>query len=257
VQCLRRFGVVVAERLVELGVFLRLHLPRLPQPDRLTAVQRLLFDLLRLGLPFPFFVFHIHHDGMFQEVRELLHQRAQLPFIEEVLGIFLEMQDHVGATGRLVERFDRVLPLTVRDPFRAFAARPGSAGAHSHFVRDHEGGVEADTELADQSGGRVRVVLLLHRFEEGLGARFRHGAEVVDHLGPTHADAVIRDGQRPRLFVGRQLDLPILVVFEGGLVIERIELHLVDGVRRVRDQLAQEDLAVGIERVGDEVEQLP
>ena len=37
---------------------------------------------------------------------------------------------------------------------------------------------------------------------------------------------------------------------------QRVELDLVDGVGGVADQLAEEDLLVGVERVGDEVEEL-
>jgi hypothetical protein len=41
-----------------------------------------------------------------------------------------------------------------------------------------------------------------------------------------------------------------------GRVVERLETQLVAGVGRVRDQLAQEDFLVGIQRVRDEVQQL-
>ena len=46
-----------------------------------------------------------------------------------------------------------------------------------------------------------------------------------------------------------------LVLVQRRLV-ERLEAQLVAGVRRVRDQLAQEDLLVGVQRVGDQVQQL-
>ena len=42
---------------------------------------------------------------------------------------------------------------------------------------------------------------------------------------------------------------------EGGIV-QRLEAQLVAGVGGVGDQCAEEDLRVGIERVGDEVQQL-
>ena len=46
-----------------------------------------------------------------------------------------------------------------------------------------------------------------------------------------------------------------LVLVQLGLV-DRLEAQLVAGVRRVRDQLAQEDLLVRVQRVGDEVQDL-
>ena len=46
-----------------------------------------------------------------------------------------------------------------------------------------------------------------------------------------------------------------LVFVQRGLV-DGLEAQLVAGVRRIRDQLAQEDFLVGVERVRDEVQQL-
>ena len=39
-------------------------------------------------------------------------------------------------------------------------------------------------------------------------------------------------------------------------MVQRLEAQLVAGVRRIRDQLAQEDLLVRVQRVGDEVQDL-
>ena len=46
-----------------------------------------------------------------------------------------------------------------------------------------------------------------------------------------------------------------LAFVQLGLV-DRLEAQLVAGVRRVRDQLAEKDLLVRVERVGDEVQDL-
>ena len=171
------------------------------------------------------------------------------------MGIVLEMENDIGATGRFVGLFDGVLALAIRDPADAIGGSAGRAGLHGHRVGDHERGIEADAELADQPR-RVRVVLGLHRIHKRLGARLRHRAEQVDHLLAAHADAVVRNGQRLRLGVRRDFDFPIFIAFERLIVVERIELHLVDGIRGVRDQLAQENLAVRIERMGNQVQQL-
>jgi hypothetical protein len=46
-----------------------------------------------------------------------------------------------------------------------------------------------------------------------------------------------------------------LALVQLGLV-DRLEAQLVARVRRVRDQLAKEDLLVGVQRMGDEVQDL-
>ena len=76
-------------------------------------------------------------------------------------------------------------------------------------VGDHEGGVEADAELADQAGA---VLGLGEAGEKGLGAGARDGAEIVDQLLPVHADAAVGDGKRARLLVRRDADFGRLAV---------------------------------------------
>ena len=80
----------------------------------------------------------------------------------------------------------------------------------------------------------------------------RDGAEVFDQLLAIHADAVVGDGQRAGLVVGGDADLALageLGVRQGQ------ETPLVEGVGGIGDQLAQEDLAVGVDRVDHHVEE--
>ena len=51
--------------------------------------------------------------------------------------------------------------------------------------------------------------------------------------------------------------LQLEVVLEQRLVVQRLEAQLVAGVRRVGDQLAQEDLAVRVQRMDHELQELP
>ena len=47
------------------------------------------------------------------------------------------------------------------------------------------------------------------------------------------------------------------VVLEQRLVVQRLEPQLVAGVRRVGDQFAQEDLAIRVQRMDHELQELP
>ena len=129
----------------------------------------------------------------------------------------------------------------------------GLAGGDLHPVGDHEGGVEADAELADQAGAVLRLGVG-QGLAEGAGAGAGDGAEVVDHLLPGHADAVVGDQQGAGLLVGDDADLRLGRRGQVG-VGQRLEPAAVHGVGGVGDQFAQEDFALGVERVDHEVEQ--
>ena len=103
----------------------------------------------------------------------------------------------------------------------------------------------------------MHVALLgLGLLDEGLGAGLGDGAEVLDQFLLAHADAGVGDGERLPFLVGRDGDR------EAGLALEQLGLgdrlvaELVERVGGVRDQLAQEDVAVGIDRMHHEVQEL-
>ena len=132
--------------------------------------------------------------------------------------------------------------------------QPGAARLDRDPVGDDEPRVEADAELADQL--RVLLLVALQRRDELARAALGDRAEVGDRLFRRQADAVVADGDRLRVLVEgdlhRELGLPFVQL---GLV-DGLEAQLVAGVGGVRDQLAQEDLLVRVERVGDEVQDL-
>ena len=83
----------------------------------------------------------------------------------------------------------------------------------------------------------------------------RDGAEVLLELLGGHADAVVADGERARVFVDGDLDLEVAACDGVVLVLEGRHVQLVEGVGGVRDQLSQEDLLVGVDGVDHHVEQ--
>jgi hypothetical protein len=89
---------------------------------------------------------------------------------------------------------------------------------------------------------------------ETLGAGARDGAEIVGQLAPAHADAVVRNGERVRRLVWRDQDLQQRVIAQKLGLREARVAQPVAGVRCVRDQLAQKDLAMLVERVDDQIE---
>ncbi len=188
-------------------------------------------------------------------VRVLADDRAQPRPVEQVVLALAQVQRDLGAAVGLLRHFDGELAAAVRLPAHALVrllAR--AAGEHRHLVGDDERRVEADAELADQ----VRVLLLVagqlreELARAGLGDR----AEVGDHLVAAHADAVVRDAQRSRRRVVVDADLQLEIALEQRFVVQRLEAQLVAGVGGVGDQLPQEDLAVRVQRVDHQLQQL-
>ena len=251
----------MGDGLVELLVLLVRHLAARTLPERHHGVDRRhLVHILVLGL---FGVAALldparraqHTDGVADVVGIFFHQLIE-PIAVEVLGIFLlvrvrlEVHDDVGA--------DAVL-LTFGDGVAVRAGGlPAVGGLRAVFlrddrdlVRDHERGVEAHAELADD----VDVLLLLGLLTEFVRAGRGDDAEVVLQLVLVHADAVIAHGQRARVLIHGDLNFEIAAVKTDLVVGQRKVAELVDGVARVGDDLAQEDLLVGVDGVDHQVEQ--
>src|SRR6185295_8492471 len=164
----------------------------------------------------------------------------------------LEVQRDARAGCLALGRLERELAAAVGAPAPGLAA-PGAARDDLDARGDQEARVEADAELADQLGRR-RAARLADLLEEGLGARARDRAQVRDQLVVAHAHAAVVHAQRARLGIELEPDARLgLGRGELGLR-QRLEAALVERVAGVRDQLAQEDLAVPVEGVDHQAE---
>jgi hypothetical protein len=190
--------------------------------------------------------------------------------VGELFGLFGQMHDHVGADVGALGLFDGEAALAVAVP------APGGvgmdlAGQHLDALGDHEGGIEPDAELADQRGvGRAFLLLLgvgalglglggllrLKRLDERLRAGARDGAQRFDQVVLVHADAVVRHRDRLGLVIDGDGDGEARLAGAGGLVGDGGVAAFVAGVGGVGDQLAQEHLALAVERARDDIEQL-
>ena len=261
----QRVSVVHELGLVELVVVLVLDLTLGALPDGHHAIQRfqlgvglilglvVVTGVLRLRLLAGFFA--EHRDGETDVVAVLLDKVCQRIFLKILavvvgIGIVLQHQNDLGAHIVLVGLSQGVALHTSGLPL------PGGVGAlcagdNGDLLRHHKGGVEADTELADD----VDVIALVFGLEierAALGNR----AEVLFQILLRHADAVIADGQRAAVLVRLDMDLQIVLCDADGGIGQALEIALVAGIRRIGDQLTQKDLAVCIDRIDHQVEQL-
>ena len=173
--------------------------------------------------------------------------------VEVVLCIALEVQHHARANfGTILGRLDRIGALAVRRPFPAFRLS-GAARIDVDMVGDDEGRIETDAESADQRFRRPLVACPLELFHEGARAGIGDDAERLLEVFTAHADAIVDDRKSLRLLVGFDGDAERRVR-AGNLPGRRLESQLFAGIRRVGNQLAQENVAVGIDGMDDEIE---
>jgi hypothetical protein len=71
-----------------------------------------------------------------------------------------------------------------------------------------------------------------------------------------HADAVIRNRDRARFLVEADLDLQFMIVTVQRVIVDRFEAQFVCSIRGVRNQLAQENFLVRVQRVNHQLQQL-
>ena len=150
-------------------------------------------------------------NSLYSSFSALLDEALELVVVREVLLGFLaaerilEVQRDGRAALRLLALLNGVGAVCIRLPLPGLLL--ACLARHDrHMVRDHEGRVEADAELADHLFVRQVLVLLFRLLEllkESLRAGLRDRADVLDELITVHADAVVGDRQRVLLCIRR------------------------------------------------------
>mmetsp|Transcript_17170 Transcript_17170/g.41323 ORF Transcript_17170/g.41323 Transcript_17170/m.41323 type:complete len:632 (+) Transcript_17170:278-2173(+) len=216
------------------------------EPQRLGLIQ--LLHLLPL--------LHLQREG--HKARILLGGLLDLTLARKLGGVALEVQDDLGAALETVHLRDREGPHAVALPDVAGAeAGVGGSGEDLHLVGHDKRGVEAHPELADDvavgAGAPRRGVV--HEIQ---GPTLGNGSELVDHLLAGHADACVCDGEDTPGFVCLNGDLQwhitVRNIRQPGLLQEPQLLTCITGVG---NQLPDKDLLVGVQRLGNDVQQLP
>ena len=197
------------------------------------------------------------HDRHRHVARLCLDHSLQLEALGVGLGVLHQVKGDAGAALRRIRerrRRHREGALAVRRPQPGLIGA-GAAGDHVNAVRHHEGGIEADAELADQRRalGALRRLDPIH---EGLGARARDRSQRLGDLAAAHADAVVFDGEGAVVGIDHERDAGLGVVAEQRRIGYRFVAQLLAGIRGVRYQLAQKDVLVGIDRMHHQAQQL-
>ncbi len=232
------------ELLIELEVVLVLELGRGLGPDRVDVVDDVVLvgldalAVLPLGL-----LAEDHRDG--HELAVLAQQLGDAPLGGELLGVVVQVEGDLGAAVLFLAGAHGVLRGAVAGPGHGLGAFLPAEGVDGDLLAHHEGGVEAQAEVADDGAELVFVFL-----EELAGGGEGDLVDVAVDFLLGHADAAVDDLEGFLLLVELHADFQLaqlaLEVAAGGE-----GLHLLGGVHRVRDELAEEDFVVGIEELLD------
>ena len=93
---------------------------------------------------------------------------------------------------------------------------------------------------------------LHERLRPGVGDR----SQGLDQLLAAHADAVVLDRQAALLIANGDGDAKRRVLAQQRRICDRLVTKLFAGIGRVRNQLTNENIPVGIDRVHDQVQKL-
>ena len=247
--------VIVGDVAVELFVFLVADVRSRAGPDRLHGIQRL-FSFHRLGEVVALFLLHHRQPNRVRnEIREAGHDLPQDPFVgvirNAVVGIDgLEVHGDGGTGGLALARLQGVFATAIGFPERGVVFTRPSA-ENRDLVRDHEARVEAHPELSDQIGrGVVRFFDISKKFQS---ARARDGAQVFHQFVPGHPDPIVIENQGACLGIRRDADSQFLVGQQLGLG-QSLKAQAVQSIRGIGNQLPEENIFVGVERVDHQVE---
>ncbi len=199
----QRIVDVVELALVELGIILVGDFGLGALPNRNHAVDCLDFGVV---LPFRHIVLagvlrlrlltgvgNLHDDGVAHIVAVLLHELLELVVGEIDIIVFLgrillKVEDDVSTVCVTLTRLDGISLDTVAFPYPCLVFAKGTRN-DLNLLRNHEAGVETNTELADDVHVPALLVGVLRL--EFLGVGMGNGTEVAIKLILGHADAVI------------------------------------------------------------------
>ncbi len=130
-----------------------------------------------------------------------------------VVGLRLDGEGNDRSALRFFRGGERIAVAPVGLPEPGFLAAVG-AGKHGNVIGNHKRRVEPYAELADDIHRVTSVVFLF----KGQRAALGDGTEVFVQLRLGHADAVVGNGDRPRLGIKRDADFEVIAGFADLVV---------------------------------------
>ena len=179
----------------------------------------------------------------------LLQHLPGLVLVAELQAVLVEEQGDRSAYLCPVPILHGEFGAAVALPVNSLGALLVGQGVDVHLVRHHEGGIEAQSEMADDL---VRVALVLIFLYEVGCAGEGDLVDVLLHLVRGHAQSIVHEGQGLLLRVHDDV-YPRLVPLRQGILAHHVQLlQLRHGVAAVGDQLPVKDVVVVIQPLFDD-----
>ena len=273
VEDLHRLLPLMELILDKLSIFFLANLVLALGPERLHGVEGFQLNLLdflcalddfALIVTRHFLCLKIHLNRVAHIVRILLYQILQIPGIGKVLlclipvEILAKSNRDGGTAAFLLAILQGIGTVTGRLPANSLAST-SLAGSNSNLLCYHESRIEAHAELPNHFLVRqLRIILLclLQLLQKCLGAGLGNSTDILYHLVPGHADTVIGNSQGMTILVRHQENLIILVALKNITVLQGLKMQLVNSIRRIGNQLTEENLVIGINAVNHQIQQL-
>ena len=238
-QPVKRRVLIVPDVFVKLVVFRVLDLRLVARPQRLDGVD---------FLP-------VHLDRQRHEVRVALDDPLDLPSLRKL--IVLQMHDDLRPARKVIRRLDLIARLPIALPLPPLLTRTAAPRKNGDLIRDHERRIKAHAKLPDERRiHRAALRLRLELFDERLRSRVCNRPEIFNQLPVRHADARIRERDRLRRLIRREGHLQRRIRLRDFLPARLQKAQFLRGIRRIRNQLADEDLLIRVERMDDKIEEL-
>ena len=240
------------ERFVDAGIEVGIEFPvilvgqvgRFASPGRLQVVDDFVFVGIDIFAVFPLLLF-TEYNGYGQEAAILLQQRLDALLFEELLVLIVDIQHNIGTAFALVDVGHLVGRRTVAAPHDTFCPLFIGQGANLNLLRNHEGGVEAQAEVADDGVGIVFIFL-----QKLFSTRKGNLVDIFVYLFGRHAYTVVGDGKRAGLLVDRNRYVHrTQLAFEVAKRCQSLQfLRSIDGIRY---QLSQKYFVIAVQKLFD------
>ena len=245
----RFFELSRIEFVVELIIVLISQVGRFACPSRVNIINDILFIKFDLFAVFPFFLL-AESDLYRQELTVFLKQAFDGRVLEVLRELIVDMQNNIGTTLRLDGVLHRIFRVAFARPVNSLRVLFVRERENLHFLGNHEGRIETETEMADDGFCLVFVLV-----EELLCAGERDLVDELIHLFGRHSDTVVGDGKCLFLFINRNAYARITQVtldFAYG----RKGLEFGRCINCVGNQLTKKNLVVGIQKFLDDGENI-
>ena len=228
------------ERPVKLHVILLGNVGRLFRPQRIGRVDNVVLVGIHVFTVFPL-LFFAESDRHGQEAAIFLQYLPDPRLVGEFLAVFAQVQDYVRtATTFRRSLLHRVFGRSVAGPVHRFGTLLVRTSHDLDLVGNHESGIEPQSEMPYN-----RLVFIF--FQKFFGARKSDLVDIFVDLFGRHADPQIGNRQYPFVGIERYADRQIAQFpLEFAHRCERFQL--LGGVYAVRNQLAQKNFMIGIEK---------